>query len=496
MKKGRKIAYITYILTFMAALAVPGALLLKPAADNETVGVEKRQLAQMPAFKNEDGSFNENWSSGFLAYVSDHFGFRSELVSLDAKLKADLLHVSAEPQVIIGEKGWLYYTPTVNDYIGNPTVSKLGMQNILYNLKMSRDYVESKGSQLVIAVVPNKNTVYPDYMPYNYRRSGAANNLDNLTAYLRRSDLVWCDLAGVLKNTAVTEQDELLYHKQDTHWNNKGALVGYRAVMQTTGRAFQDFSGAQHHAEQSWSGDLQSMLFPGSGELDTQYIYDIPFDFTYQGRYRSSDDITIDTVSPSGEGSLLMFRDSFGAAIIPYFSQNYATARYSRARPNPYYNLESAQYDTVVMEIVERNIAWLQKEAPMHPALPAEKPEPPRMTGTGSVYTAQNGTMFLQIYGTLELPETLRTTGDYVVTLTAPDGTEQSYLAYHCYEADLLEEDTIGDNGFSLFVPTENLIPDAAYQVSLCLCAGSQSIGYELGTVAYVTAEQSNNPES
>ena len=482
-----RIAYYVYILVFLTACAVPGAMLLRKQEAQTQAGAEKRMLAEMPSFRKEDGSINEEWSAEFLAYVSDPFGFRPELVQADAKLKADLLHVSAEEQVIIGTGGWLYYTPTVNDYIGNPTVSRMGIQNIIYNLKMSRDYVESKGSQLVIAVVPNKNTVYPSYMPYNYRKSGAANNLDNLTAQLRSSDLTWCDLAAVLKNAAVTEQGKLLYHKQDTHWNNFGALLGYRAMMQTTGREFNAFSDALCTTEQSWQGDLQNMLYPGSEVLDTQYVYDIPFTFSYQGHYRSSDDININTQNPDGNGSLLMFRDSFGAAVIPYFSQNYASARYSRARPNPYYQLEQEPFDTVIMEIVERNIAWLQKEAPMHAAPAVETPEFPENTREGTVCTAQNGSMFLQIYGTLELPEQLPAAADYIVTLTAQDGSTQSYLAYHCYEADLLEEDAIGDNGYSLYVPTENLIPDADYDVTLTLRAGNVSAGYTLGTVAYST---------
>ena len=146
--------------------------------------------------------------------------------------------------------------------------------------------------------------------------------------------------------------------------------------------------------------------------------------------------------------------------------------------------MDFVQYDTVVMEIVERNIPWLQKEAPMHAAIPAEPlPEPHTYRG-GTLYTAQTNSAFLQIYGTLELPEDLDTTSDYVVTLTAPDGSSTSYLAYHCYEADLLEEDTIRDNGYSLYIPAETLVPGAEYKVSLTFRAPRQIIGYELGTVS------------
>ena len=108
----------------------------------------------------------------------------------------------------------------------------------------------------------------------------------------------------------------------------------------------------------------------------------------------------------------------------------------------------------------------------------------------GTLQTAQNGSMYLQIYGTLELPEGLDTACDYVVTLTAPDGTAQSYLAYHCYESDLLGEETIGDNGYSLYIPAEDLLPETAYQVELRMRTPKQIIGYDLGTASMEAAAE------
>ena len=144
------------------------------------------------------------------------------------------------------------------------------------------------------------------------------------------------------------------------------------------------------------------MLFPESEALDEQVVYDIGFTYQYQGRYKDSDDIAINTRCSTGDGSLLMFRDSFGAAIIPYLSESFQTARYSRARPNPLFQAEGGQFNEVVLEIVERNIDWLQKEAPLHAA-----PEVAAPTADGTcvatLYTEQNGN-WLHLYGTAELP--------------------------------------------------------------------------------------------
>ena len=478
---------VMYSILFLIACAVPGATMFMARNDPEGATAEKRLLADAPDIFQEDGTLNREFSSQAIAYVSDHFGFREDLVALDSRLKADLLHVSAEPKVIIGNEGWLYYTPTADDLIGNPTVSPLGLQNILYNLELSRSYAEGHGAKFVIAVVPNKNSIYPQYMPYNYANYGTVGNYGNLLNAMEKYSPTlldnWCDLRGVLREQAEGSTFPI-YHKQDTHWNNIGALTGYRAIMDKTGTDYKTYEEATFSPEQTWEGDLEMMLFPGTDVRDTQYQTDIPYDFEYLGRYRSSDDLNIHTECASGTGSLLMFRDSFGAAVIPYFSENFAAAHYARSRPNPYYNMEEAEYDTVVMEIVERNIPWLQKEAPMHAAIATEPLPPPHTYREGTLNTAQTSSMFLQIYGTLSLPEDLETTSDYVVTLTAPDGSSSSYLAYHCYEADLFGEDSIKDNGYSLYIPAEDLVPGVEYQVSLSFRAPRQILGYELGTVS------------
>ena len=475
----KKIACLIYSILFFAVCAVPGVLLLHQP-EEDTSNAEKRKLAELPDFYDENGNFNQNWSSEFQSYVSDHFGFRKNLVSLDSHLKADLLHVSAEEDVIIGKDGWLFYTPTVDNFIGRETISELGLQNIVHNLEMMQKFAEQQGSQFILAVVPNKNTVYPEYMPDNYRQFSNHIFLNDILA--EKNSVNTVQLEKILSETR-RNTPELLYHKQDTHWNNMGALIGYRAIMDSTGLEYHHYSDAECHMEQNWKGDLQNMLFPDSAVLDDNYIYNIDFQYTYQGRYRDSDDITINTSNPSGTGSLLMFRDSFGAAVIPYFSQNFQTAQYSRARPNPFYPLETTHFDIVILEIVQRNIAWLQKEAPLHSAMKADAVPQTENTGSAQMFAKPNGSAYLQLYGTVQLPETLRTAPEYIITLTDENQNQISYYAYNCYEADKLESEQILDNGWSLYIPTADLNAAMQYTAKLTVILPDTCFSCELGEV-------------
>lgn len=478
--KTKTIAYFLYCLSFCAVCAVPGVLLLRPSSESVS-SVENRKLAEFPKFHDENGAWNKEWSTQVQEYVSDHFGFREQLITADSRMRSGLLKTSTVEDVIIGQDGWLYYTPTSDDCIGKATVSELGIQNIVKNLEMLQAYAASQGTTLVTAVIPNKNTIYPEYMPYYYRVSGADGNLEHLQAAVSGRNINWCDMTAALTEQASTEQ---IYHKTDTHWNNTGALAGYRAIMECTGQPFEAFAEASYTTELDWTGDLAKMLYLDSAKMDAQNHYDIPQTFKYQGHYQGTDDLAINTLNPAGTGSLLMFRDSFGAAVIPYFSQQYRTVRYSRARPNPANLLEGGQYTTAVLEIVERNIAWLQKEAPIHPALAAE--EVPVTEGTAhpaKVHILQNGEL-IQFFGTLDLPAGLTEAPEYSFTLHRSDGSS-SYLAYHCCESDKLKLDAIGDNGFSLYISAEECQWD-----SLTLTAKTQQ-GDILYTFTEIVTEDS-----
>ena len=66
--------------------------------------------------------------------------------------------------------------------------------------------------------------------------------------------------------------------------------------------------------------------------------------------------------------TVLMFRDSFGRALIPIMSNQFEEATYLRPTPfNIYGNIEGK--NVVIREIVERNISLLLEDAPVATAM-------------------------------------------------------------------------------------------------------------------------------
>ena len=165
------------------------------------------------------------------------------------------------------------------------------------------------------------------------------------------------------------QEDEVLYYRTDSHWNVRGAALAHDALVAGLGKTDQEpfFSGTYHQGEPHL-GDLYEMLYPTGAETEEDAAYDRPFVFSYARPIRSAEDQFIQTENPDRSGSLLMFRDSFGNLLHTFLADAYGQAAFSRAMPYTMSLLDQTGADTVLIEIVERNLDWWATQAPIFPA--------------------------------------------------------------------------------------------------------------------------------
>ncbi len=107
-------------------------------------------------------------------------------------------------------------------------------------------------------------------------------------------------------------------------------------------------------------GDLDAMLYPGARKTEQDLVPDVDLSssFVYTSAYTSPMDMVV-TTRGRGEGVALVFRDSFGSALIPYFSAAFAEVRYERSTPYRIELIEQTGASFVLIEIAERNIPQL-----------------------------------------------------------------------------------------------------------------------------------------
>ncbi len=426
---GKNRLYTVFCALFISALLVPAILSL--ALGPSEAGANE-QLARVPQLA-KAGTVNFDVLSDACAYFDDHFALRQELITANAAITAVVFHESASSDVILGSKGWLYYAETLADYEATALMTERQLWCAAHTLRLVQEYAEAQGCQFVFTAVPNKNTLYPEGMPTRYQKNVAPSNLERLSAYLAREEVQYCDLLS-----ALAAQSEPVYYKTDSHWTGYGSALAHDALLSALGRegalAGEAFTYVPH------MGDLYEMLYPVGTQREQGLMLARERTFSYVGTVHGADDMTIRTVCGGEEGRLLMFRDSFGNALHADLAESFGTACFSRAMPYDLTLLQQEQADTLIIELVERNLVRLAVQPPVMPGPVRELSVPEKTVSAQLLFTQKES----KLDGCVQYSGT--------VLCGAMDSESPIYLALDgvVYEACPTMN---GEAGFSLYAP-------------------------------------------
>jgi hypothetical protein len=131
------------------------------------------------------------------------------------------------PPVVEGRDGWLYY--------GFDFQSKCRplrpMDETLGSLRRLRTAVEASGRRFVLVVPPDKSTVVPQNLPASYAGKDCAAAASEQFWPRVTGELGAIDLRADLGR--ITQVDGTPpYHKLDTHWDDRGAIMMTRRVTE------------------------------------------------------------------------------------------------------------------------------------------------------------------------------------------------------------------------------------------------------------------------
>lgn len=457
-------AYAAYVAVFLTLLAIP--FVFMPVAGS-TSGSEKRELAAVPELVVE-GRPNLRFLEDAGRYFSDHFALRSELVDLDATLKQRLFLTSSTDNVVVGTNGWLYYAGTLNDYQRKNSLSDHALHNAADNLALVQEYFLARGKRFVLAVAPNKNGLYPEHMPYYDMPGEGESNLERLLPLLDERGVCHVDLYGVFRSRA-----EVLYFERDSHWTDQGALVAYEAIMGALGREPLSFASGGMATDEHM-GDVDAMLHPEFAEAEVQHRPVGVESFTITNDAESVEDNYIITHSTdsSKQGSLIMYRDSFGNNLMLPFASSYEQAVFTKLVPYDMGLQMTAFANDVVVERTERHLSFFASDPPYLPA-----PERPGVASYGerggdtSVYVTQNGP-YTVVEGTLD-SQVVREDEHVYVTVTHEDGSSKTYEAFRVSEA---PESSADYEGSGTDDDKTRIVGDWGYRAYIALDGDSSSV--------------------
>lgn len=385
--------YWIFTVVFLALFAVPGIAYLM---GYEAKNYENRPLAREAELVNRDG-LNLDFPQDFDDWWGDHFGLREEMVTAFHSFTITTLGDTLNRKVVPGRWTYLFYSETMDDYLDINLLSDEQIEKAANVLRLQEEYCESHGMDFLFMVAPNKNTVYPEYMPQRFEPTGEPGNRERFYAALEAQSVDTLDLAAVLIG-AKSGGD--LYYEQDTHWNGRGAMVAYRAIMEAfmRGAPYEDFSELEARELFGYRGDLHNFVLPSAGGRLKYVDYGFEEVKTYRvdEGANTARDISFGTTSDVNEYRLLFFRDSFGEGLIPILSNGVGRVVYSQEFPYNYV-FSAEQFDAVAIEIVERNIKNLIASAPFMPAL--EKALPEGAVDVGATVMGRQRSGYTQLYG-------------------------------------------------------------------------------------------------
>lgn len=138
------------------------------------------------------------------------------------------LGVLDNPDVAFGREQWLFLRESLQ--LDAARFAARSGERARFFVELRR-YVERLGVTLVVAIAPDKERLYPEFI-YPERRMSPGREAIYATAVaeLRAAGLAAVDLATPLLARRRGSPDAMLYYPRDTHWALDGAAVAAAAV--------------------------------------------------------------------------------------------------------------------------------------------------------------------------------------------------------------------------------------------------------------------------
>lgn len=448
----RKTALVFISLVFVIVILPFAGMTLWPTTET----TENTPLAEFPS-RFEEGKPNLRYLSDLGGYFEDHFAFRQQFVTANAKLYGTVFHQSATDQVVFGKNGWLYYSGTLGDYQGKTALSDREWFCLVHNLKLMQEYTESMGSRFLVTIAPNKNSLYPENMPERYLE-GTQKNIDLISEKLNGAGVPYADLYSLFR-----QQKEPLYFKKDSHWNNKGAVLAYRAICESLGKEdYETYENAVCTEQYVHLGDLDEMLYPLAAKAEKDYIYTRKEG--YDCGTENYMDNWIETTNSGKQGRLLMYRDSFGESLLPFLAEEFEQTYFSRLVPYHLTQIEQYHPDYVVIERVERRLSSFSEEAPVMPAPERDNLSALQAEKQTELNAAFQGS-YLSVSGVI--PSGLVSDESEVyIAVQSSDGETRTYQPFYLSG----EQETV-----QLYLKKET-VPDGTFSIQMIAEVGNQYV--------------------
>lgn len=373
----------TKILIFGIALAVVLPWLNKAFKFIPNPNLENRSFAKFPQF---DKNKIDEYPLQIDTFVSDNFSLRASSMKVYGLLNLYAFKKSPLPEsVYFGKEGWMFYArEELGVFNGSLQLSNEGKDSMVERLQYRKNYLDKKGIEYYLFVVPVKNVLYADKQTDALLALQKKNRTDYFMEHVKQAipDLNLYYLKEDLLEARKKENNTPLYWKTDNHWNRLGASYAVESILKRLKedghkvnlldrKVYQKDSIYGFYGNLSYYTGLKGVVkewdykltIPDSFQADTvsNYPFKTPrfaHDWEYQRRYKNKD---------TSLAKILYIRDSFGSDMMPLLAENSGESLY--IFDNWEYGLnkhwvDTFQPDIVVHIVLERYLDHINTKTP------------------------------------------------------------------------------------------------------------------------------------
>lgn len=323
-----------YVLIFLFLF-----LIFLPLADQmfrifpEVKLTENRQLATVSGITEGDIL---KIPKEFENYYNDNFGLRTLFIRSNNILNVKLFSTSPNTAVVLGKEGWLYYNLRDNSIFKyKKKLTEKDLKQRFEQIKYRKEFLSGQGIQYFVVIAPEKQSIYPEYLPEYLQRLNENSNYDQIIEYLARNSL---DINIDLKKALIKEKHKGVYFKSDTHWTNYGAFVAYQEIIIKIGMYYPELKPMLLNdfdfVDIEYAGDLTHML--GMEEYFKEKTHTLNPKNNRTAKIREVDNIeglvskglVLSECNSCSNVTIVIIGDSFMERLIPFIAEKFSKGVY------------------------------------------------------------------------------------------------------------------------------------------------------------------------
>ena len=358
--KTKKAGKVILFVSFLAVICFGWILWFPLSRFVDTSNHENRGLHEMPRITSVE-DYRE-FPKKFEWFLDDHSPFRNQLITLNNGIDY-FVFGEGNDRVAAGKDGWLFYCDSADGnpiacYQGGNLLMDVHLRQIAENCVRQRDYLAERGIEFVIFVAPNKERMYPEYMPDRYGAPAEEYKALQVVNYLRENT----DLRVVYPYeelmAAKAALPEEIYYKTDTHWNYIGGYIGARALLRELGIGMPPPEELTVTPAGEKEGDLSHSLGLEKFLKSAEYTVE-GYDAHGAESLGEFDDVYAYRAEGADPRKFYAIRDSFFVSMVPYIHSQFSESHSKYYLSYLYKDFAEQKPDIFVYECVERYIDGL-----------------------------------------------------------------------------------------------------------------------------------------